>query len=173
MSSSSSIELRKSQSTIKREIAFKYVPLASTASLTAFASTLMDPSMFSKFGSWGDTVRNSLWISSCAGVGMWLFDRPHMKRISSEHRRAAAALGIGSLFVQGSLLTCAFAKRLSGDAIPHSVPRMILGASIAGGCIKLGKSYIDMVDSESEEVDYDAEEEEEEEDDERETVAAA
>merc|ERR1711962_58190 len=39
-------ELRRSQSSIKREIAFKYVPLASSASLTAFASTVMDPSVF-------------------------------------------------------------------------------------------------------------------------------
>ena len=40
-----------------------------------FASQLMDPSVFAHFGDWSDTVRNSLWISACAGLGMWIYDR--------------------------------------------------------------------------------------------------
>lgn len=161
----SGIELRKSQSTIKREIAFKYVPLASSASLTAFASTVMDPSVFAHFGDWGDTVRNSLWVSSCAGVGMWIYDRPHLKQVS-ERRRAFFALGLSSLFVQGSVLLCAMARRMSGDAIAASTPRMILGAALAGGCLHFGKTYMELVDGDHEEDEGDETDEGEEEEEE-------
>lgn len=153
-------ELRKSQSTIKREIAFKYVPLASSASLTAFGSTLMDPSVFAHFGDWSDTVRNSLWISACAGLGMWIYDRPHLKSVD-EKKRAMYALGLSSIFVQGSFLTCALARKLVGDAIQHSVPRLLLGATLAGGCIRFGKSYMDFVDGEQGFEEKEEEEEEE------------
>jgi len=165
------VELRKSQSTIKREIAFKYVPMASSASLTAFGSTLMDPSVFAHFGEWSDTVRNSLWISACAGLGMWIYDRPHLKTIE-EKKRALYALGLSSIFVQGSFLTCALARKLTGDAIQHSVPRLVLGAALAGGCIRFGKSYMDFVDGEPAEEEEGEEEEEEEEEDAREPVEA-
>merc|ERR1712098_991379 len=138
----SMIDLRNSQSTIKREIAFKYLPLASSASLTAFASTVMDPSVFAHFGEWGDTVRNSLWVSSCAGVGMWIYDRPHLKQVS-ERRRAFFALGLSSIFVQGSVLLC---------------------ATLAGGCLHFGKSYMELVDGDlNEELEGDDDDEEEEE----------
>jgi len=156
------IELRKSQSTIQREIAFKYVPLASSASLTAFGSTLMDPSVFAHFGEWSDTVRNSLWISACAGLGMWIYDRPHLKSVN-ERKRALYALGLSSIFVQGSFLTCALARKLTGDAIQSSIPRLALGATLAGGCIKFGKSYMDFVDREQDEEEEEEEDEEEEE----------
>merc|ERR1712098_881787 len=175
----SMIDFRKSQSTIKREIAFKYLPLVSSASLTAFASTVMDPSVFAHFGEWGDTVRNSLWVSSCAGVGMWIYDRPHLKQVS-ERRRAFFALGLSSIFVQGSVLLCAMARRMSGDAIAASAPRMVLGAALAGGCLHFGKSYMELVDGDHDEEldgdDYDDEEEEEEvglSDGAKETVAVA
>merc|ERR1712087_1062339 len=155
-------ELRRSQSSIKREIAFKYVPLASSASLTAFASTVMDPSVFAHFGDWSAAIRNSLWISSCAGVGVWIYDRPHLKQLSQK-KRAFFALGLSSIFVQGSLLLCALAnKMVGGNAMTHSAPRMILGASLAGGCIHLGKSYMDIVDGDYEEAAVEEDEVEEE-----------
>ena len=57
--------------------------------------------------------------------------RPHLKQVS-ERRRAFFALGLSSIFVQGSVLLCAMARRMSGDAIAASAPRMVLGAALAG-----------------------------------------
>ena len=69
----SATELSRPESCIRRDLAFKYIPMASSASLTAFTSTVMDPALF--FGQWRETVSYSLWISSCAGVSMWIYDR--------------------------------------------------------------------------------------------------
>ena len=70
---STMIELHRPESWMRRDLAFKYIPMASSASLTAFTSTVMDPALF--FGQWRETVSYSLWISSCAGVSMWIYDR--------------------------------------------------------------------------------------------------
>merc|ERR1712136_506571 len=160
----SSVALHETNS-VGRDIAFKYVPLASTASLTAFASTLMEPSVLRHFGGWSDAVRNSLWISSGAGVAMWIYDRPHLKQ-ESEKKRAFFAIGLSSIFVQGSLLLCAIAKKLSSDYCPkinNSMAQMMMGASLAGGCIRLGKAYMDLVDVSEEEFEEESEEEQNEE----------
>jgi len=105
--------------------------------------------------------------------------RPHLKQVS-ERRRAFFALGLSSIFVQGSVLLCAMARRMSGDAIAASAPRMVLGAALAGGCLHFGKSYMELVDGDHDEEldgdDYDDEEEEEEvglSDGAKETVAVA
>jgi len=92
---------------------------------------------------------------------MWIYDRPHLKNLP-EKKRVLYSLGLGSIFVGGSLLMSALAKNLSSDAITRTVPRMILGASLGGGCIHLGKSYMDIVDGESDEDEEEKEEEEEE-----------
>merc|ERR1712136_631957 len=165
----SSVALHETNS-VGRDIAFKYVPLASTASLTAFASTLMEPSVLRHFGGWSDAVRNSLWISSGAGVAMWIYDRPHLKQ-ESEKKRAFFAIGLSSIFVQGSLLLCAIAKKLSSDYCPkinNSMAQMMMGASLAGGCIHFGKAYMDLVDGSEEESEEEQNEEEQNEEEQNE-----
>merc|ERR1712087_632061 len=87
---------------------------------------------------------------------------PHLKQLSQK-KRAFFALGLSSIFVQGSLLLCALVnKMVGGNAMTHSAPRMILGASLAGGCIHLGKSYMDIVDGDYEEAAVEEDEVEEE-----------
>ncbi|KAK3089848.1 hypothetical protein FSP39_007056 [Pinctada imbricata] len=129
--------------TISSAIANLVIPAIGTVSYELFALRIITPDRFRRFC--GDTdfiIANGLWFNAHIGIGIYLFNRNHLKKVST-HKRILYSVFHTFIFNFGSVMFWATSKALLQN---DSIIKAIFALTSGGALLMIGKSYLDHVD---------------------------
>ena len=100
---------------------------------------------FRVFSPYESLVANALWFNSHLGVGLYIYNRPHLLSAPKYERVMYSVYG-AAIFNFGVVLFWATCKTL----LPRSIPvRVLFGLGSGAAVFIIGKNYLDFVDKQA------------------------
>ncbi|EFA00618.1 uncharacterized protein LOC663525 [Tribolium castaneum] len=125
-----------------QNVLFYYAPIQGVVSYTSLSVNVMNPSLVLRLFPRRD-ITNILLVNSLVGSGLYLYNRPHLSTLAKKERVLYSAFG-AITFSLGSVLIWAILR----SVVPENVPLCtICGVGSGLAMIKLGRGYVDHVDS--------------------------
>ncbi|KAL3876934.1 hypothetical protein ACJMK2_034714 [Sinanodonta woodiana] len=119
------------------------IPILGAISYEMFSTNIMLPRKFSEFwGKYHMRAADVLWFNAHIGIGLYLYQRPHLQRAPVKWRVVYSLFGT-AIFNFGSVLFWGVCKTL----MPESpILRFLFGLSSGVLLLFVGKRYLDYID---------------------------
>lgn len=125
-----------------QNLLFYYAPAQGVLSYTALSINVMNPSLVLRIFPKRD-ITNVLLFNTLVGSGLFLYNRPHLAALPTKEKLLYSSFGAVT-FSLGSVLIWAIIR----SVVPQNVALCtVAGVGSGLALIKIGKSYINTVDS--------------------------